>query len=160
MRGRATSSIAKPHCGKQRLHRDVAEFDFRYNNRLKLGALDLNGWLVEQGRGIAYRKYSTPYVAQETAAKAAKRGLWAGTFTPPWDWRKGERTGSEGQIGGMSKAPGGCAIKGNINRKGERIYHMSGSTWYGRTAIDLSAGERMFCSEADAVAAGWRPVKD
>lgn len=96
---------------------------------------------------------------QEDAARTAKRGLWAGSFTPPWDWRKGERTGPEGQIGGVAKAPGGCAIKGNINRKGERIYHLPGSTWYGRTAIDTGAGERMFCSEADAVAAGWRPVK-
>lgn len=125
----------------------------------RLGSLDLNGWLVEQGHGIAYRKYSTAYVAHEDAAKAARRGLWAGTFTPPWNWRKGERTGPEGQIGGMLKSPGGCAIKGNISRNGERIYHMLGSTWYGRTAIDTGAGERMFCTEAEAVAAGWRPVK-
>lgn len=126
----------------------------------RLGPLDLNGWLVEQGHGIAYRKYSTAYVAQEAAAKAAKRGLWAGTFTPPWDWRKGERTGPEGQISGMPTAPGGCAIKGNISRKGDKIYHMPGSTWYGRTAIDLTAGERMFCTEQEAQQAGWRPVRN
>ncbi len=62
----------------------------------RLGALDLNGWLVEQGLGLAYRRYSTAYVAQEDAARAAKRGLWAGTFTPPWDWRRGERGGAGG----------------------------------------------------------------
>ena len=28
------------HCGKQHLHRYVAEFDFRYNNRVKLGCGD------------------------------------------------------------------------------------------------------------------------
>ena len=28
------------HCGKQHLHRYLAEFDFRYNNRVKLGVSD------------------------------------------------------------------------------------------------------------------------
>ncbi len=124
----------------------------------RLGGLDLNGWLVEQGHSMAYRRYSTAYVTQEDAARSAKRGIWAGTFTPPWDWRKGERTGPEGQIGGMPEpAPSGCAIKGNINRKGERIYHLPGSRDYGRTTVSQEAGDRMFCSETEALAAGWRP---
>lgn len=29
------------HCGKQHLHRYLAEFDFRYNNRVKLGCSDV-----------------------------------------------------------------------------------------------------------------------
>ena len=29
------------HCGKQHLHRYLAEFDFRYNNRVKLGVCDM-----------------------------------------------------------------------------------------------------------------------
>jgi hypothetical protein len=29
------------HCGKQHLHRYLAEFDFRYNNRVKLGVNDV-----------------------------------------------------------------------------------------------------------------------
>ncbi|TXN20390.1 thermonuclease family protein [Methylobacterium sp. WL9] len=28
----------------------------------RLGALDLNGWLVEEGFALAYRRYSTAYV--------------------------------------------------------------------------------------------------
>ena len=28
------------HCGKQHLHRYLAEFDFRYNNRVALGVDD------------------------------------------------------------------------------------------------------------------------
>ena len=119
----------------------------------RLGSLDLNGWLVEQGLGLAYRTYATAYVAQEDTARAEKRGLWAGTFTPPWDWRKGERIGPGGQL---APSAGGCAIKGNISRKGERVYHLPGSRDYARTRIDERAGERMFCSEAEAQAAGWR----
>ncbi len=38
------------------------------------------------------------------------------------------------------------------------IYHMPWSPWYDRVRIDDSRGERWFCSEAEALAAGWRPV--
>ena len=40
---------------------------------------------------LAYRQYSTDYVANEANAKALKLGLWRGEFVPPWEWRKGER---------------------------------------------------------------------
>jgi len=52
----------------------------------------------------------------------------------------------------------GCGIKGNIStRTGERIYHMPGQKYYLATRINWwSRGERWFCSEADARAAGWR----
>ncbi len=49
-----------------------------------------------------------------------------------------------------------CAIKGNINRKGDKIYHVPGSHDYTRVVIDEKAGERMFCTEAEAQSAGWR----
>ncbi|MFC6048598.1 thermonuclease family protein, partial [Methylobacterium hispanicum] len=49
-----------------------------------------------------------------------------------------------------------CAIKGNISRSGEKVYHLPGSRDYARTVIDEKAGERMFCSEDEAKAAGWR----
>lgn len=53
-------------------------------------------------------------------------------------------------------APAGCLIKGNINSKGVRIYHAPGkSRWYTRTCINRP-GERWFCSEQEARAAGWR----
>jgi hypothetical protein len=51
-------------------------------------------------------------------------------------------------------AAGACAIKGNISRKGDRIYHMPGTRDYERTQIDEASGERMFCSEDEAKAAG------
>ena len=42
--------------------------------------------------------------------------------------------------------------------KNGRIYHMPWSPWYGRVKIDTARGERWFCSEAEALAAGWRPA--
>ena len=51
----------------------------------------------------------------------------------------------------------GCPIKGNISKNtGERIYHTPGQEFYTQTRIDWLSGERWFCSEADARAAGWR----
>ena len=35
-------------------------------------------------------------------------------------------------------------------------YHMPGGRFYDRTRIDTSKGERWFCTEAEARAAGWR----
>ena len=49
-----------------------------------------------------------------------------------------------------------CLIKGNINAKGERIYHMPEQTFYDKTVIDESKGERWFCTEEDGIKAGWR----
>lgn len=52
----------------------------------------------------------------------------------------------------------GCDIKGNISGSG-RIYHLPGGAHYERTRIDESKGERWFCSEGEARAAGWRPAR-
>lgn len=50
-----------------------------------------------------------------------------------------------------------CDIKGNISiDSGERIYHVPGQEFYSDTRIRLEYGERWFCSEAEARAAGWR----
>ena len=48
-------------------------------------------------------------------------------------------------------------IKGNINQRGERIYHTPwSSTHYKRTKINTEEGERWFHTEAEARRAGWR----
>jgi hypothetical protein len=57
------------------------------------------------------------------------------------------------------KSASTCTIKGNINKK-ERIYHLPGCASYKATKIDASKGERMFCSEKEAVTAGWRKAKN
>jgi hypothetical protein len=58
---------------------------------------------------------------------------------------------------GSSAASGTCDIKGNISPKsGERIYHVPGGRYYAATVIRLEYGERWFCSEQEARAAGWR----
>jgi len=51
---------------------------------------------------------------------------------------------------------GACNIKGNVSTRGERIYHVPGQKYYNDTRISASHGERWFCSEEEARAAGWR----
>jgi len=58
---------------------------------------DLNAEMVRLGWALAYRKYSTDYVAEEDEAKAMRVGLWRGQFVAPWDWRRGKRLTSEVQ---------------------------------------------------------------
>lgn len=47
-----------------------------------------------------------------------------------------------------------CEIKGNINAKGNKIYHMPGQKNY-----DNTVAEEMFCTAEDAEAAGFVPAK-
>jgi len=55
------------------------------------GDEDLNAWMVGQAYATAYQRYSRHYVGGETTARALKRGLWAGTFDSPSDWRRAKR---------------------------------------------------------------------
>ena len=119
---------------------------------------DLNAWMVAQGHALAYRRYSSDYVDEEALARRDRRGLWAGAFVAPWDWRRGVR--GPGDTGMADTAPSpDCPIKGNISRSGARIYHMPGQEHYARTRISAGKGERWFCSEAEARAAGWRRAR-
>ncbi len=52
------------------------------------GSLNLNAELVRQGWALAYRRYSKDYISAEKEAQEAKRGIWAGEFLVPWEWRR------------------------------------------------------------------------
>ena len=128
------------------------------------GEADLGAELVKAGLALAYRQYGDDYVDEEDQARGANRGAWAGEFTPPWDERHGETDGRRPQQADDAErenrdASDECEptlIKGNINQKGDRIYHVPGSTWYDQTVIDKAQGERCFASEKEARGAGWR----
>ena len=125
----------------------------------RVGVEDVNAWMVAEGWAFAYRRYSTQYVAEETVAKVAKRGIWRGDVVAPWEWRKGKRlagTRNSGHTAASRQGAGRCTIKGNIGKSGTRIYHVPGGRFYDRTRIDASKGERWFCTEAEARATGWR----
>ncbi len=116
-----------------------------------VGPLELNAELVRRGLAWAFVRYSRRLVSVEAEARALKRGVWQTHNEPPWAYRASRWSYSE------SAAPRGCAIKGNVSRGG-RIYHVPWSPLYDNVHIDSSRGERWFCSEAEAIAAGWRPA--
>jgi len=114
--------------------------------------------------------------------------LPATSWHAPWEWRRVQRgdaggftdfsretvercigsmrrsrqpayeTGRPGPLPSTIPPSGSCLIKGNISQNG-RIYHVPGSPSYESTKVEESKGERWFCSEAEAQAAGWRAPK-
>jgi endonuclease YncB( thermonuclease family) len=115
--------------------------------------LEINSDLVRQGLAWAFAKYSQRYVAVEAEAKNARSGIWQAETKPAWEWRSERWQSAQGER--RDAGPAGCVIKGNISRS-DRIYHMPWDRFYERTRIEMDKGERWFCSEAEAVAAGWR----
>jgi len=118
--------------------------------------VDVNRAMVAEGLAWAYRHFSSDYAPEEDAAQAAALGIWSGESQTAWDFRA---TGWQPAAGEIPDGGRGCAIKGNVTAKGERVYHLPGAQWYARTRIDESEGERWFCSAAEAEAAGWRAAR-
>jgi endonuclease YncB( thermonuclease family) len=124
-----------------------------------LGDRDINRELVREGHAWAYRHYleDRSLLVDEADAKATARGLWRlADPVPPWQWRRAARSASAAT---RDESAGNCDIKGNINRKGERIYHRPDDRDYRQTRIDTTRGERWFCTVEDAESAGWRSVR-
>ena len=124
--------------------------------RVYVDELDVNAEMVRIGAAWVYRQYlkDQSLLKLEGDAREAKVGIWGLLETqqiPPWEWRRS---------GGTEGAPEGCLIKGNISKKGDRIYHVPGSRSYGPTRINESKGERWFCSEEEARQAGWREPRN
>src|SRR5450759_829036 len=126
-----------------------------------LAGEDLNGWMVQQGWALAYVKYSSVYRQVEEDARVNQRGIWQGAFIAPWDWR--HRNNQTVILGAFSVpvnaqemllAPPGtegapsaeCTIKGNVNSKGQRIYHTQHQNAYARIKMDKGGGRRWFCT--------------
>lgn len=129
--------------------------------RCSVDGEDVGRWLVSNGWARAFTRYSGDYVGEELEAKESKLGIWRGEHVAPWDYRAEGRTkittpSAPVQLMDSGSQSSGCAIKGNINKHGECIYHVPGSRYYSRTKISPSKGEQYFCTVAEAVAAGCR----
>ncbi|MEE4316373.1 MAG: thermonuclease family protein [Erythrobacter sp.] len=123
----------------------------------RVAGVDLNRMMVAGGWATAFRRYSEDYVAEEMRARAAKTGLWASNFMAPEDYRRTADAEEAPKRARETARPApvqkhsACAIKGNRSRRGDWIYHLPGMPYYNETRA-----EEMFCSEAEAVAAGYR----
>lgn len=143
------------------------------------------GLLIAGGFGREYT-YAGPYTGQlayrqaEAKARAAGLGIWSSgcalpapgptTAAPvprPAPAPVATRTIPQPAVPATHApdpapepaASGSCDIKGNISSKGEKIYHVPGQRYYAQTKITEAKGERWFCSEQQALNAGWRKSK-
>jgi micrococcal nuclease len=141
------------------LEKDVSETD-KYGRLLRYIWVDgemVNATLVREGYAMAITyppdvKYQELFLSLQQEAREAGRGLWGPVCPSPT----------------VPSVTGACdysgtdqpVIKGNISQStGEKIYHVPGGEFYDKTVIDEAAGERWFCTEQEAVAAGWRRSK-
>lgn len=113
-----------------------------------------DGYAYEYTYDLPY-KYQAEYKNAQKEAEKNKTGLWGNkcngvietnTITAPVNLTT-ETQATESNS---------CLIKGNINSKKEKIYHISGCGSYNQTVIDETKGEKWFCSEQEALDAGWR----
>ena len=90
--------------------------------------------------------------ASSAQARDAKAGIWAaGEVERPAEFR------AKAWDEAKRRAPDGCPIKGLVTG-GERVYVLPGSPDYDRGRIQKARGERWFCSEREAEAAGFKPA--
>ena len=69
----------------------VREDKDQYNRTLAecfVNDISLSRFLVREGYGFAYRKYSKKFIKDENFAKKNNMGMWSMKFDYPWDWRK------------------------------------------------------------------------
>jgi len=132
----------------------------KYNRLLRYVFLEdgtsFNLMMIKEGYAYEYTydvpyKYQTEFKEAQKEAMAAKAGLWG-------DLCKGLSaiTTTSSSTVPAATGPNGCSIKGNIGSTKEKIYHVIGCGSYAKTTIEESKGEKWFCTEKEAVDAGWR----
>jgi len=146
--GKEASSFSKQALTGKRvlMFRDVSETD-RYSRLLRYVFIEgetvmFNETLLAEGYASAVTfppdvALADRFMKIAREAREHDKGLWAKT---------------EQDTGRQSEAA--CAdpqIKGNINSRGDKIYHAPGSSHYKQTIA-----EKMFCTEEEAIAAGFR----
>lgn len=111
--------------------------------------IELNRAMVLDGFAWAFRRFSEDYAVDEDVAAGRGVEIWQAATQTAWDYR------AEKWDVAVQRAPDGCPIKGNISDNGH-IYHAPWSPWYAKTKVSEEKGERWFCTEREALDAGWR----
>ncbi len=104
---------------------------------VRAGAVFASGGLFSSLSGI------------EADARAKKIGLWKGEAERPAEYRASLWDTA------AKTSPDNCPIKGIVSGEA-KSYVLPWQSEYGGTKVRLTKGERWFCSEAEAQAAGWK----
>jgi endonuclease YncB( thermonuclease family) len=132
--------------------------------------MSLNQRIVRDGWAVSFEPYAKGRFKQDEAdARENRRGLWAGCFSAPRDFRRWRKSSAK-LLGTACPSdarnilfpddppmPPGCSIKGKVALRAEiagyrGIYHMEGC----RSYVSTKKPNRWFCSEDEAKAAGFR----
>ncbi|MGH7927549.1 MAG: thermonuclease family protein, partial [Candidatus Binatia bacterium] len=147
-----------------RLEKDISEVD-SFGRLLRYVYIDghmINETLVREGFADARAyppdtQYESLLKQAELSAKVNRWGIWSeqcasirATIVPT------HTQAPASQQSPVTTPSGTCVILGNINADGEKIYHLPGCGSYSKTKIEPEKGERVFCTESEAAAAGWR----
>ena len=131
----------------------------KYNRLLRYVFLEdgtnINLLMIKEGYAYEYTynlpyKYQTEFKNAQKQAETNKAGLWS----PNACNEDATKSASTNAI--ETSNANSCTIKGNISSSKEKIFHMIGCGSYNKTVIDESRGEKWFCSEKEAIDAGWR----
>ncbi|OGK64525.1 hypothetical protein A2313_04735 [Candidatus Roizmanbacteria bacterium RIFOXYB2_FULL_41_10] len=104
----------------------------------------INQELLRQGAGAYFEdylnhRYQAELIAAAQGAHQNKTGLW--------------RTCAQDK-------KLGCLIKGNLDPNDRRFYHLPGFRHYSQIVMNLDKGDRWFCTEPDAIAAGFKRARE
>lgn len=89
--GRDAKAALAAHLRGSRVQCSVVDIDKhdRAVSRCTVRGRSVNEWMVRQGWALDYRRYSGgAFAAAEAEARAAKRGIWSGTFENPERFRR------------------------------------------------------------------------
>jgi endonuclease YncB( thermonuclease family) len=115
-----------------------------------IGDIDIAATLVGNGHVFAASGIFASYGAMEVDARAAGLGIWQGDNKRPEAWR------TEVWEEAKRAAPDRCPIKGRVSG---RVYVMPWSQDYGSSRMRTVRGDRWFCTEEEAQAAGFKAAQ-
>jgi endonuclease YncB( thermonuclease family) len=121
----------------------------RKTAQCRVGNRDVGAELVRQGYLFADGTILARYGSEEREARNAKLGMWSGDAERPAAfrakiWEEAKR-----------RSPEGCPIKGQV-AGAARVYVLPWAPEYDRIRVQKTRGERWFCSEQEAIAAGFK----
>lgn len=139
---------------------------------------DLGQEMVRRGMALPSSDAPPEYSQAQEIARQLRYGLWSAEFQTPAEWRaanprlapppspqraeRSDRPARPTQQRAAASNPErrftngmGCAIKGNHSRYGDMIYHLPGQRYY-----EATRPEALFCTEREAIAAGFRRSRE
>jgi micrococcal nuclease len=132
-----------------------------------VNGINLNEQIVSQGFGWVYRQdckesYCADWLKLESNAKASQKGLWADANpTPPWEYRKNQRSGGENNGLKLTAAPStsvkivpGGPVPYHGNTK-DHVFHSAACKDFNCPSCKVN-----FQSISEALDAGYRPHRE